>query len=149
MEDVGKFKVCKSGGVDVTWSGHTRHYGLWALALLELDGTPSWPFHMAQKSWVSDIDRLIEVQKQVISEHPDRFAELRPDWETRVRIDIRSMKDADSFVGALCVEREPSDSFKALDFDAALARARVANVARGMLEGRTHRDESEAKDALR
>ncbi len=46
------------------------------------------------------------------------------------------------------VEREPPDGFKPVDFDAVIERARVANVARGMLEGRTQRDESEAKDAL-
>lgn len=143
MKDVGKFKVCKSGGVDVTWRGHTSHYGLDALAMA-YDGTPNWPFHMATKSWAADIDRMIDVQKQVISEHPDRFFWLRPDWEMRVRVDIRAMKDAERFVSAFRVEREPSDDFKAVDFGAALEKARVASVARVKQEQIKHRDEGAA-----
>jgi hypothetical protein len=87
MNDTGTFKVTKSGGVDVTWSDYTRHYDSNSLCQPHLpDGDiPHWPLHMAEKSWATDVDKIVMAQSKVVLAYPKRFQWLRLDWEHQVR----------------------------------------------------------------
>lgn len=104
MNDTGTFKVTKSGGVDVTWRGHTRHYGADALSWPHYPNgdIPHWPLHMAEKSWARDVDQIVAAQRKVVLAHTKRFGWLRHDWEREVRRLIAKERE----FSRLCTEVE-------------------------------------------
>lgn len=140
MNDTGTFKVTKSGGVDVTWRGHTRHYASGALCERNYpeNDIPHWPLHIGRKGWASDVGAIIAAQRAVIEAHPKRFEWLRPDWETEVRGILASEREFFDIVTA--VERLISD-----DDDAGLSsfgdHATALGIARAIRAERRQRKE--------
>tara|TARA_R110000868_G_scaffold19084_2_gene82616 strand:- start:1933 stop:2319 length:387 start_codon:yes stop_codon:yes gene_type:complete len=74
-----KWKVTKSG---VEVQNITYDWGVLSEKHLPENGTPHWPYHMAGKRWVTNIDDVLDAQEKFVALFPDRFMWLVPDWRS-------------------------------------------------------------------
>lgn len=93
-----KIKVTKRGNVQVTGirGGRktTLEYDFAELLHRHWPGedTPHWPYHMAEKNWVTDVNAILDAQAKVMAMFPNKFDWVRPDWRYVTMRRIEKMK---------------------------------------------------------